>query len=280
MNIKNILNYFKTEEEIRQSMSLKEIVPILKQNLVDIKERDEVVIFKITKIKKSGFEVKVKGIFGFVPFSLMPWKYHLSMWTLMEKEIIEHKFFAKIAEIDLPLNRIILDATVTEFDKFHLVDGQTYKGLILKKAKKYVLVELGHQYHWNFGSQAFHVTLESPNDLEIDYYSISLGDEVELTYIQSANNWKKIDFGKVNLNAQPIETIAAFSQENLEMQTKLNNLQAKYEALSEKYTQLLKKMQLVETNKKDKKLIAKIAKLIDEHKMQSEAKKENPIDEA
>lgn len=251
MNIKNILNYFKTEEEIRESMSLKDIVPILKQNLVEIKEKDESVIFKVIRIKKGGFQVKVKGIFAFVPFSLMPWKYHLGIWNLMEREVVEHKFFAKIAELDLTLNRIVLDATVTEFDIFYLIDGQTYKAIILKKAKTYILVELGHRYQWNYGSQAFYIKLDNSNLTEIDYYSFSLGDELELTYIQSANNWKKINFEKNIPTSQPISTLNEYNAYETNAENELKKLQIKYDKLFEQYSLLLNKIKAADLDNKE-----------------------------
>lgn len=225
MNIKNILNFFKTDEEIRQSMTLKEIVPILKQNLVDAKEKDEVLIFKITKIKKSGFEVKVKGIFAFVPFSLMPWKYYANLWYLIEKELIDYKFFAKISEIDIVQNRIILDARITEFDEFYLQDGNIYKAIIIKKSRNYVIVELGHRYNWNYGSQAFYVSLDSPNYIEIDHSIHSISDEIDLTFIESANNWKKINFDKVEYQSQSIETLDEFKFEKITAEKNLNKIQ-------------------------------------------------------
>ncbi len=235
MNIKNILNFFKTEEEIRQSMSLKEIVPILKQNLVEIKNNDEVVIFKVTKIKKSGFEVKVKGIFAFVPFSLMPWKYYPNMWGFMANEIINHKFFAKIVDLDLAQNRIILDATVTEFDEFLLSDGQTYKAIILKKSKNFIIVEIGHRYNWTYGSQAFYITLDSPNYIEIDYAIHSISDEIDLTYIQSANNWKRIKFDRIVTEAQPIQTLEIDDPSKAKPTSAIDVLSKKYEKLELKF---------------------------------------------
>ena len=118
MKLKDILNLFKTEEEIRAAMPLSEVVSVLKQKIIDAHLNNETVIFTITGIKKTGFQVKVKGIFAFVPFSLMPFKYTPALWNVIKQELIGHKFFAKIITADIQNNRITLDATVTEFEEF------------------------------------------------------------------------------------------------------------------------------------------------------------------
>ena len=85
MKLKDILNLFKTEEEIRAAMPLSEVVSVLKQKIIDAHLNNETVIFTITGIKKTGFQVKVKGIFDFVPFSLMPFKYTPALWNVIKQ---------------------------------------------------------------------------------------------------------------------------------------------------------------------------------------------------
>lgn len=262
MNIKNILNFFKTEEEIRKSMTLQEVIPILKQNLVDAKNNDEVVIFKITRLKKSGFEVKVKGIFAFVPFSLMPWKYYPNMWGFMANELMNYKFFAKIVDIDLSQNRFILDATVTEFDEFLLSDGQTYKAIILKKSKNFIIVELGHRYGWNYGSQAFYISLDSPNYIEIDHSIHSISDEIDLTYIQSANNWKRINFDRIVTNAQPIQSLEVFNHSKTNGEIISDNFTIKQDKLRTKLENIKAQNATQQSKLKEQKLTIKELKKV------------------
>lgn len=234
MKLKDILNLFKTEEEIRAAMPLSEVVSVLKQKIIDAHLNNETVIFTITGIKKTGFQVKVKGIFAFVPFSLMPFKYTPALWNVIKQELIGHKFFAKIITADIQNNRITLDATVTEFEEFKIIDGATYKAIILQKNPKFIIVEIGHRYNWQFGSQCFIVTFDSPNYLEIDYYTQSVSDEIDLTYIETANNWIKISFEKKEKETNYFSDFYTLNT----LEKKIEIKQNQFIDLEEKITQL------------------------------------------
>lgn len=224
MKLKDIFNLFKTEEEIRAAMPLNEVVSVLKQKLIEAHLSNETIIFTITALKKTGFQVKVKGIFAFVPFSLMPFKFSPPLWDVIKNELIGQKFFGKIIIAEIINNRFIVDASVTEFEAFNLIDGATYKAIILKKASKHIIVEIGHRYNWQFGSQCYLVTFDSPNNLEIDYYSQTVSDEIDLTYVERANNWTKITFEKKPLEQNYITDLYSLSKLEKIIETKQNQL--------------------------------------------------------
>lgn len=250
MNFKNIFNYFKSEEQLRAEMPLNEIVPILKQKIADAKENNEIIFFTISGIKKTGFQVKTKGIYAFVPFKLMPFAFTLDIWDFIKYEFINASFFAQVSDLDLDNNRIILDATVTKFDEFNLTDSQTYKALILIKYPRFVVVELGHRYNWRFGSLCYLVHFDSPNYLEINYSTDSISDEISLTYIKSAHNWKKITFEKDILPPQNyFETEEAIA---LKYDSIVKNLKLEKKALNAKIEKILIELKSVTTHNFEK----------------------------
>ncbi|MBT8243881.1 MAG: hypothetical protein HKP48_03055 [Winogradskyella sp.] len=282
MNISKLFDLFNQDPK-EEEQSLEDIVPILKNKLVKAHQDKEVVIFKIIRAKKTGFLVKVKGIYAFVPFSLMAWDYQLMSWKVMERELIGYKFFAQIIEIDLTKNRIILDAKVTEFNDFKLIDGHTYKCIILSKHKDYIIVELGHRFQWKYGSQCYMVRLDSPNYTEIDYSIHSISDEINLTYVNSAHNWKKISFSKKQVKTHTFKTA---KEEEKNIQDKTQELISKNEKLkasllkkNDKYKKLRNDYKnLVEHRKEEKQ---KIISLQEKYKKQSSLIYflENKIDE-
>jgi len=218
MNLTSILNFFKSEEQIRSEMPLSEVVTVLKQKIVDAKNNNETLVFSIRGFKKTGFQVKTRGIYAFVPFSLMPFKFPLEIWHIIKYEIKNASFFAQVADIDLNQNKIILDPTITKFENFYLTDSQTYKAIILLKYPRFIVVELGHRYNWQFGSLCYLVHFDSPNYLEINYSTDSISDEISLTYIKSAHNWKRINFEKDILPSQSYfntEEVIALKYDNI-----------------------------------------------------------------
>ena len=123
-------------------MPLAEVVPLLKQKIANAKDNNETIIFTITGVKKTGFQVKTKGIYAFVPFKLMPFTFTLDIWDFIKYELINASFFAQVSDLDLENNRIILDATITKFDEFTLLNvyfpnGKRDKGRLQYKMDFY-----------------------------------------------------------------------------------------------------------------------------------------------
>ncbi len=250
MNLKDIFNIFKSEEQIRAEMPLAEVVPLLKQKIANAKDNNETIIFTITGVKKTGFQVKTKGIYAFVPFKLMPFAFTLDIWDFIKYELINASFFAQVSDLDLENNRIILDATITKFDEFYLTDSQTYKAIILIKYPRFVVVELGHRYNWKFGSLCYLIHFDSPNYLEINYSTDSISDEISLTYIKSAHNWKKITFEKDILTPQNyFETEEAIA---LKYDSIVKNLKLEKKVLNAKIEKILTELKSVTTHNFDK----------------------------
>ena len=146
-----IKNLFKKEEK-------KEWLEPLFDHIEVVKQKKLVVPFKIVDIKKNGFLVKIEGLFAFLPFSLMPWKYqNYDNWNAVLYSLKKRVFHGTIAKVirkegNTGVNRIYVDASVTKYEKPELVEGENYKGVIIQKADYGLIVDIGHNFKWKNGS--------------------------------------------------------------------------------------------------------------------------------
>lgn len=109
--------------------------------------------FKIIEFKKSGFLVKVNGLFGFISIYHMPWKYNdKELWATVAPYLIDKVFFCKVHKIDKDPIAIIVNGEIPQFKKLELVIGDEYTGVILKNTDYGIFVDIGKHFDWRCGS--------------------------------------------------------------------------------------------------------------------------------
>ena len=136
----------------------KEWLESLFENIEMVKEQELIVPFKIIEIKKSCFLVKVKGLYAFVPLSLMPWSYNnLEYWQVIFFSLKEQFFLGKIIEINRKIetseiSRIIVDASGMQLEEAELNCNDEYTGIILQKRPYGAIIDIGYHFDWKCGS--------------------------------------------------------------------------------------------------------------------------------
>jgi hypothetical protein len=136
----------------------KEWLEELFNNLEVIKEQELVVPFKIVDIRKDCFLIKIKGLFAYVPFDCMPWKYHHPKnWEAIFSSLEKQTFFGKVTRIDRKIDgsenlRIYTDASVTLLKEANLSTNHDYKGIVIQKKQYGVFVDIGYHFDWKCGS--------------------------------------------------------------------------------------------------------------------------------
>jgi hypothetical protein len=117
---------------------------------------DEQAYFKICKIKKTGFLVKIKGMYAYISFQRMPWQYKRDKyWTIASPTLLEKTFFCKITntyKTEDGKYLIFLDAGVHIFRKVELIPDTGYTSVILQKFAWGVLIDVGVHFDWRYGS--------------------------------------------------------------------------------------------------------------------------------
>jgi len=147
--------------------------------------------FKIVKTKKTGFLVKVSGLYAFISFNNMPWKYNRdNLWTAIAPKLIGKIFFCKIHSITKePLLSIIINGEVPQFKKTELLIGRKYKGIILNKTGTGILVDIGYHFNWKYGSFVGFLSKSQFNSAKL-FLNCSVGDEIVVFYQGADENWQ------------------------------------------------------------------------------------------
>lgn len=190
--IDKLTNLFKlNKEEIEESTP--NYVDVLFENLKSIQMCDEVISFEIVRTNPNGYVVKVKGLYAFIPYSLMPWKYSYKYWNYIDSYIIGARLFGKIVKIEE--RSIVVDASHSNYSEFNLQQNKFYEAIILKKGKKFVLIEIGNNFQWKFGSLTYYILLDKQeNNSEFEIYLP--GDVITLQYDETINHWERIYLGE------------------------------------------------------------------------------------
>lgn len=158
--------------------------------------------FKIVRLKNLGFLTKVLGLYSYIPFNHMPWKYYSSdAWIAIAPSLIGKKFYCKIHKVDKDQNAIILNGELFQFKKAELVIGEEYKGLVINKTDFGVFVDIGYHFDWKYGSLTglLHKSQLSDNEKMEDF---TLGQKINTIYVCAndsgqfvfCNNQEKIDW--------------------------------------------------------------------------------------
>lgn len=109
--------------------------------------------FKIIELKDFGFLTKVKGLYSYISFYHMPWKYvDTESWIAIAPCLIGKKFYCKIHKVDKDPIAIILNGELPQFKKVELTIGQEYNGLIIKKVDYGFFIDIGNHFDWSCGS--------------------------------------------------------------------------------------------------------------------------------
>lgn len=138
--------------------------------------------FKIIKIKEKGFVVKVSGLYAFVSFNHMPWKYYdIDSWVAISPKLIDKVFFCKIYQFNKDPLSIIINGDVPQFKKTNLIVGEEYIGVIIKKLKKGILVDIGCHFDWKCGS-LIGLLHKSQFEFKDSFLNCIVGDEIQLCY--------------------------------------------------------------------------------------------------
>jgi ribosomal protein S1 len=144
--------------------------------------------FKIADIKKKGFTVKVSGLYAFIAFSHMPWKYNdTESWIAVKPKLTNKTFFCKIHNISKNPLSIIINGEIPQFKKVDLEIGNEYKGLIIKKYNYGVLIDIGYNFDWKCGSLIGFLH-KSHFKSRKSFLNCLLGNEIQIIYQSSDEN--------------------------------------------------------------------------------------------
>lgn len=134
----------------------------LLENIEIVKDQGIEVPFRIVDIKKGGFLVKIEGLYGYVPFSRMPWTYpHLQCWDFAFPMLTGKSFMGKVYSIERKKNiteegagfiRVYVDATSNLLTKTDLFRNTDYHGVVIRKMLHGAMVDIGCHFNWKCGS--------------------------------------------------------------------------------------------------------------------------------
>ena len=140
--------------EFQLNSENKEWLQTLFENIEYVREQELIVPFKIVTIKTGGFQVRIQGLYGYIPFKLMPWNYrNADCWVSVFSMLKEKTFYGKVIQVDRSpvlrrVSRIIVDATMMQFKDVYLYSDEDYKGIVFHKAKNSVFVDIGFHFNW------------------------------------------------------------------------------------------------------------------------------------
>jgi ribosomal protein S1 len=182
------------EEKSEISSDNKNYLSILVDNLENLIEKDENLPFRITDIKTNGFQVKIAGLYGYISFQFMPWKYSKpSFWRAVFPTLINKVFFCKVYQFSKDPLSIILNSEIPQFKKVRLIENESYKGIVISKVSFGVFVDIGVHFHWQCGS-LFGLLHKSNFDSSERFNTVKTGDEIEV-FFWGVNKSEEVQFG-------------------------------------------------------------------------------------
>jgi hypothetical protein len=93
----------------------------LAENFEELEQKGENIPFKITEIRRKGFVIKSAGLFGFISFDHMPWKYqNHNAWNAVFPSIKGKIFFGKTHQFQKNPLSLILNGEIPQFKKIEL----------------------------------------------------------------------------------------------------------------------------------------------------------------
>lgn len=174
-NIKNKIS------ETFNSKNDKEYLVKLVENLEQFKAENKSIPFIITGVKEKGLVVKVGGLFAYVSFYYMPWKYSsIEFWKVISKQLIGKKFYCSIYRIEKKPLSILINAECHHFKKIILTENSKYSGIVINKAKYGFFIDIGYHFDWEYGS--FVGLMHISNISEQEYEQMEEGKEVKTIF--------------------------------------------------------------------------------------------------
>jgi len=151
--------------------------------------------FKITDIREKGFIVKIYGLFGFISFYHMPWKYNSNdSWKTIFPYLKGKVLFGKIFKFEKDPLSIIIDGEIPQFKKPELFENKKYKGIIVNKTNYGAFVDIGYSFKWKCGSLVG-LLHKSNFENEVLFEKTNSGEIIELVF-WGYNENEQLIFGK------------------------------------------------------------------------------------
>ncbi|MEC7784264.1 MAG: hypothetical protein VYB38_12690 [Bacteroidota bacterium] len=175
----------KTKENIEYYLDPKNDKDYLQDLLLNIKEAQaagEQLNFKILEAKDKGFVVKISGLFAYVSYYHMPWRYNtVDYWKAISGSLVNKVFKAKVYRLQEDPISIRLDAKSHIFKEIELKELNIYRGIILSKKKSGLLVDMGSHFNWKYGSFMGHIHKASLGE-PAKYENAVVGNAIETTF--------------------------------------------------------------------------------------------------
>lgn len=172
----------------------KDYLSKLVANFENLEQKGENIAFKITGIKRKGFVIKSAGLFGFVSFDHMPWKYeNHNSWNAVYPSIKGKIFFGKTHQFEKNPLTLILNGEIPQFKKIELNETEKYKGIIINKTKYGLFIDIGCHFNWDCGSIVGMIHKSNFAPLEI-FEKLEIGETMEVFFLGS-NNKEQFLFG-------------------------------------------------------------------------------------
>ena len=175
--IKNIIKrYFGKPDD-------KEWFNKLVENLENKKAENANLPFKILEARNEGFLVKIAGLYAFISFYHMPWKYYnTDSWVAVSSKLIDKIFYCKIHSIKKEPLSVLIDGEIPQFKKMELIVGQKYRGIIIGRFRKALQVDIGYHFDWKYGSFVGFLKKAQYNNSKQLFSRHFLGEEIEVFY--------------------------------------------------------------------------------------------------
>jgi len=169
----------------------------LLENLKKAKNQQLVLPFIIQSSNDKGFIVKMGGMYGFVDFRNMPWRYHKrDSWSGISKHLIGNRFYGEIYNISGTQKPfwINIDAKVHKFRTKALVPDQAYDTVIIQKSRYGLFVDAGFHNNWQYGS--FFGLLHLKGLWDRNEYEQAQEGQLISTFFRGYTKEGKLIFGK------------------------------------------------------------------------------------
>lgn len=138
--------------------------------------------FIIADIRERGFIIKIGGLYGFVSYLHMPWKYrNIDSWQAVFPTFKGKIFFCKIFHLEKNPLSIIVNGEIPQFKKYDLIENENYKGIIIQKTSIGLFIDIGYNFNWECGSIVG--MLHKDNfDTDEAFNQTKTGDIIETTF--------------------------------------------------------------------------------------------------
>lgn len=157
-------------------------------NLKEKQEQSVSVSFKIVETRQNGFIVKSNGLFAYVHYNYMPWKYKKKEYWKIIFPLLKGKIlFGEVFSIKTNPISVQINGEIPQFKNMEFLFNHRYLGIVLDIEKNGILVEFGGCYNWNYGSMIGKIVFsyfESINNQSI----YSVGSEIYTYYYKEVDS--------------------------------------------------------------------------------------------